>query len=210
LTVSDPSLLFTDHLVIANQLSDVAESYDISEVETYDQENTIWECFEQCAECHENCDLGLRLRLICKIARDVGPEEDVEDEISSTSLYRIITERSGEDRRERLQNHVLSPELFCKYLQQTSFDYVSLAAPFFSTNDEEEQNSFYEAAWRSYLAGEHSSEAHAHIDDLGNSKLAAVQEDESACSLGPASWSLSIVCVSSLLLVALTNHLLPN
>jgi hypothetical protein len=55
-----------------------------------DQENTIWECFEQC-KCHRNCNLGLRLRLVCQKTRDITLLEPVMNEISSTALYRIIT-----------------------------------------------------------------------------------------------------------------------
>lgn len=196
--------------MVANKFSDVTEREHTTGVQNYDQENTIWECFEQCTECHENCDLGLRLRLVCKTARDVRLGDDDDDEISSTALYRIIAETSGDDRRERLRDQVLSPELLCKFLQRAGFDYVSVAAPFFSTDEEEEQNSLYETAWRSHLAGEQSSEAHAHIDDLDNKQLVTVQEDESAWSLGPAAWSLWMVGISSIFLVALANRLLPS
>jgi hypothetical protein len=91
----------------------------------YEQENTIWECSEQC-ECYGNCNLGVRLRLICKKNRDIGLLGPVTNEISSTALYQVITQSTGKDRLKRLQNQVLSADLFCKFLKQNDFDKMNL------------------------------------------------------------------------------------
>ena len=88
----------------------------------YEQGNTIWECFEQCTQCCKNCDLGLRLRLVCKKTRDIRLLGSATDEISSTALYRIVTQSVGKDRLKRLQGQVLSTDLFCKFLEQNGFD----------------------------------------------------------------------------------------
>ena len=88
----------------------------------HEQENTIWECFEQCTECHWNCNLGLRLRLVCKKTRDVGLRGSVTNEISSTALYQVIEQNIGKGRLKRLQNQVLSADLFCEFLRQNDFD----------------------------------------------------------------------------------------
>jgi hypothetical protein len=48
------------------------------------------------------------------------------NEISSTALYWIITQSIGKDRRKRLQNQVLSTDLFCKFLKQNDFDKMRL------------------------------------------------------------------------------------
>ena len=86
-----------------------------------ERENAIWECFEQC-ECHRNCNLGLRLRLVCKKTRDIALLGPVTNEISSTALYQIITQSIGRDRLKRLQNLALSTDLFCEFLKQNDFD----------------------------------------------------------------------------------------
>ena len=101
-------------VVVANQYSDLDECHE--------QENTIWECFERCTVCRGNCNLGLRLRLVCKKTRDIGLLGSVTNEISSTALYQIITQSVGKDRLRRLQNQVLSTDLFCKFLKQNDFD----------------------------------------------------------------------------------------
>jgi hypothetical protein len=90
-----------------------------------EQENTIWECFEQCGY-HRNCNLGLRFRLVCKKTQDSALLGPVTNEISSTALYRIITQSIGRDRLKRLQNQVLSTDLFCKFLKQNDFDKMRL------------------------------------------------------------------------------------
>ena len=90
-----------------------------------EQENTIWECFEQC-KYHRNCNLNLRLRLVCKKTRDIALLGPVTNEISSTALYQIITQSTGRDRQKRLQNQILSTNLFCKFLKQNDFDKMRL------------------------------------------------------------------------------------
>jgi len=90
-----------------------------------EQENTIWECFEQC-KYHRNCNLGLRFRIVCKKTRDIALLGPVTNEISSTALYRIITESIGRVRLKRLQNQVLSADLFCEFLKQNDFDTMRL------------------------------------------------------------------------------------
>jgi hypothetical protein len=62
-------------------------------------------------------------------------------------------------------------------------------------------------AWTKHLVRERNSEAHIHINTIDN-ELANAQEEESAWWSEPESWSFWMVCVSSLLLVALTDHLL--
>jgi hypothetical protein len=87
-----------------------------------EQENTIWECLEQCKH-HICCNLGLRVRLVCKKTRDTWLLGPVKKEISSTALYQIIKKSTGKDRlKQQLQNQVLSTDLFCKFLKQNNFD----------------------------------------------------------------------------------------
>jgi hypothetical protein len=90
-----------------------------------EQENTIWECFEQC-KYHRNCILGLRLRFVCKKTQDIALLGPATNEISSTALYQIITQSIGKDRLKRLQNQVLSTDLFRKFLKQNDFDKMRL------------------------------------------------------------------------------------
>jgi hypothetical protein len=71
-------------------------------------------------------NLGLRLRLVCEKSRDIALLGPVTDEISSTALYQIITQSIGRDRLKRLQNQVLSTNLFCEFLKQNDFDKISL------------------------------------------------------------------------------------
>lgn len=94
---------------MANGLLDLGEYPSTTEVVRREQEDTIWECFEK-------CDPGVRVLFVCRKDREVGLLGDVTKEISSTALYRIITQSSGEDRRRQLQNQVLSPDLFCNFL----------------------------------------------------------------------------------------------
>jgi hypothetical protein len=90
-------------------------------------DDTVWECFEKRPSWSEDCDPCIRLRLICKKNREVGLLGNVTQEISSTALYPIITESVGEARRQRLQNQVLSTDLFCDFLVENGFDDERLA-----------------------------------------------------------------------------------
>jgi hypothetical protein len=101
-------------LVVANELLDLGECPSTTEVVRYEQEDTIWECFGK----HHD----LRVRFLCKKDREVGLLGDVTKQISSTALYPIITESSGEDRRRLLQNQVLSADVFCDFLSRSGFD----------------------------------------------------------------------------------------
>ena len=89
----------------------------------YEQENTIWECSEQCnSYYHENCKLGLKLRLVCKKTRDIKLLGPVTKEISSTEMYKIVIRSIGKERQKQLQNQVLSTNLFCQFLKEDHFD----------------------------------------------------------------------------------------
>jgi hypothetical protein len=103
--------------VVANGLLDLGEYPSTTEVVRREQEDTIWECFEK---CHP----GVRALFVCKKDREVGLLGDVTKEISSTALYRIITESRGEDRRRQLQKQVLSADDFCDFLEDSGFDEV--------------------------------------------------------------------------------------
>jgi hypothetical protein len=102
--------------VVVNELLDLGECPSTTEVVRCGQEDTIWECFEKC------CYPGAKVRFLCKKDREVGLLGDVTKQISSTALYPIIAESRGEDRRRRLQNQVLSTDLFCNFLLGRVFD----------------------------------------------------------------------------------------
>lgn len=102
--------------MVANKLLDLGECSNTTEVVRCGQEDTIWECFEKCRY------LGIRVRFLCKKDREIGLLGDVTKQISSTALYSIITESSGEDRRRLLQNQVLSTDVFCDFLLRNGFD----------------------------------------------------------------------------------------
>jgi hypothetical protein len=97
--------------MVANGLLDLGECPSTTEVARREQEDTIWECFEK-------RDPGVMVRFLCKKDREVGLLGDVTKEISSTALYRIITESRGEDRRRQLRNQVLSADDFCNFLDK--------------------------------------------------------------------------------------------
>jgi hypothetical protein len=116
--VSHTSLLCIEGFVVANELSDLGECLSTTEVVRCGQEDTIWECFEE----FRPWGLRIRVRFLCKKDREIGLLGDVTEQISSSALYPIITESSGEDRRRRLQNQVLSADLFCDFLLDSGFD----------------------------------------------------------------------------------------
>jgi hypothetical protein len=97
--------------MVANGFVDLGECPSTTEVVRREQEDTIWDCFEK---CHP----GIRARFVCKKDREVGLLGDATKEISSTALYRIITESRGEDRRRQLRNQVLSADDFCNFLDK--------------------------------------------------------------------------------------------
>jgi hypothetical protein len=108
--------LCIEGFVVANEPLDLGECPSTTEVAKCGQEDTIWECFEKCRPP------GIRVRFLCKKNREVGLFGDVTEPISSTALYSIIKESSGEDRRKRLQNQVLSADVFCDFLLDSDFD----------------------------------------------------------------------------------------
>lgn len=106
--------------MVANEPLDLGECLSTTEVVRCEQEDTIWECFGKCYKRLGH--LGVRVRFLCKKDREVGLLGDVTKQISSTALYPIFTESSGEDRRRLLQNQVLSTDIFCDFLLRSGFD----------------------------------------------------------------------------------------